>query len=99
MADTEEERMDPRALGAAVRHLRQVMDEAEAGEPHAVLVTDPQTGTRHVVGPYPTRLAAKIGVALTKARNAQADPDLADLEYEVVLSFAPNGDTPEVRRG
>lgn len=92
-----EDRPDPAALSAVLRDLRRVMDEGDAASPHAVLVTDPQTGARHFVGPYPSRLTARVGAMLTQARNVQDDPELADLTYEVVLAFAPGGDPAEVR--
>lgn len=86
---TAADRPDPAALRHVLRQLREGMDESEAQERHAVLVTDPQTGGRQVIGPYPNRLHAKIGAALTKARNEQLDPELANLTYEVVLTFTP----------
>lgn len=86
---TAPERPDPAALRAAVAWLRGVMDDIDAKEPHAILVTDPQTGRRHTIGPYPDRLHARIAAELVKARNVAADPDLADCVYEVVLHFPP----------
>ena len=80
---------DRRALGAAMRELRRVMDEPEAGEQHSILVYDPQSGRRHIVGPYRNRLLATVGLELLRASNVHDDPELADLQYEVVLTFAP----------
>jgi Mg-chelatase subunit ChlD len=83
------DRPSPAALRSVVAWLRRVMDDTDAQEPHSVLVTDPQTSSRHVIGPYPNRLHARIAAELIKAQNVKLDPDLADLSYEVVLHFSP----------
>lgn len=82
-------RPDPAAVAAALRQLRGAMDEGEANEPHAIVVTDPQTGVPHVVGPYPNRLLARVGLEFLRAAYLRDDPELANLQYRVVLCFAP----------
>lgn len=83
------DRPDPVAARHVLRKLADSMDEADAQEPHAVLVHDPQTGRTHAVGPYHNRVTAKIAAVLIKARSEQADPELGDLAYEVVLCYPP----------
>jgi hypothetical protein len=83
------DRPDPAAVRHVLRKLREGMDEADAAEPHVVLVHDPQTGRTHAVGPYHNRLTAKIAAVLIKARSEKDDPELADLAYETVLCYPP----------
>lgn len=85
------DRPDPAALRQILAELRRAMDDTDVRERHAILVTDPQTGRRHVIGPYPDRFTALLDVRLTRARIVQEDPELADLTYEVVPIFAPGG--------
>jgi hypothetical protein len=77
------------AMGAALRAIKQDMDEGEATEKHSILVRDPRTDTCQIIGPFRDRLTAKIEVEFLRARNLAADPEFADLIYEVVLTFSP----------
>lgn len=87
--------MDPRE---ALHAFQRMTDESDARAPHAVLVTDPQTDSRHVIGPYPSRVEAMVASLIIEARNNEVDPELANLTYEPVLWFdadpaSPRGDT------
>jgi hypothetical protein len=74
---------------AALAWLREVIDESDANETHAVIVTDPETGKRHIIGPFRTRLEARVAIPLLKARNEKADPEFGNLQYEPVIFFRP----------
>lgn len=79
---------DREAIAWLIGRMGAEMSEAEAGEEHAVLIVDPDTGTRQVVGPYPDRLHAKVACVLLKARYEQDDPELGNLTFESVIFFA-----------
>lgn len=83
------EARDREAIDWLIGRMAVEMSEAEAGESHAVLITDPSssTGSRQVVGPYPDRLHAKIACVLLKAVYVQDDPEFDDLVFEPIIFF------------
>jgi hypothetical protein len=82
-----EQKPDPVALARVMNDLTQTIDEGDNNEPHAILVTDPQSGIRHVCGPFATRFDARVARELLRARYIADDPELGDLVLEPVMIF------------
>lgn len=58
-------------------------DTADAALPHSVVVTDPDTDTVYVYGPYPSRYDA--GLALLTLKGRYEAEDMPDLQLQVAL--------------
>ena len=89
---TEFDMSDPRNRAAARKvfdDLEGFMDRGEATESHSILVCDPSTGRRHIVGPYPDRAAAEADLPRLREGYIKADPEFINLQYEVVITFDP----------
>lgn len=80
-----QDREDARSLLNAVEAWTESLD---ADEPSAILVTDPQTDTKSVTGPYPTGYAAFH--AMEKLRALGNFPP--ECEFEVVPCYPPRGE-------
>lgn len=81
------EEKDREALDWLIGRMAVELSEAEAGEQHCVLITDPTNSNRQVVGPYSDRLHAKIACVLLKASYTQDDAELGNLSFEPIIFF------------
>lgn len=79
------DREDARRLLNAVEAWTESLD---VDEPSAILVTDPQTDTKTITGPYPNGYAAFS--AMEKLRATGTFPP--DCGFEVVPCYPPRGE-------
>lgn len=83
---TDAPRPDPRSLRAVMNHLNKVIDEGEAREQHSIVQTDPATGTKAVIGPFPDRQSSQHATFLLMIRWArQVGEPMAT--FETVVSY------------
>lgn len=73
---------------AFINSLEAWSESNDLNEPASVLITDPETGTKSITGPYPNGYAAFD--AMEKLRAKGGFPP--GCEFEVVPTWAPKGE-------
>lgn len=77
-----------RALGELFAELRAKSETEDLDHSHVVLETDPETGHRQAIGPYPNAYSALEACSQLAVQHAR---DIGDppATYEVIMYFRP----------
>ena len=74
-----------RDAGLLLQHMLRTADEADARQPHTIVVRDPETGKFDTHGPFKDRLTARIAQIALRERHRKDELD--DLEYNLALHY------------
>lgn len=77
------------ALRVVMNDLARLMDASEALDPHSVLIIDPATSGRNIVGPFTDRATAQAAIRLLEVRWA-ADHEPPMGVFEAIPSSPPD---------